>query len=293
MDKFDEISAFIAVVDAGGFSAAARSTGKLQSAISKAVNTLEQRLELRLLHRSTRKVTLTEQGRDYYERMKPLIEEITAADDAMTKSAHAVSGLVRIAAPSTFGRMHLLPLLPDLLGQHPGLRVDVILSDAVRDMIEDKIDLAIRLNPVNDPESVVRRVAGTALACVGSRRYFAQFGMPRTPSDLASHNCLVYHGLAAWPFSGPEGRIEMPVHGTLSSNSIETILSGVKAGIGIGMFTRASLQNAPQDGDLVMVLEEFVDEPRDINLVWPKRQFVPARVRSVTAFLTEALGRRF
>jgi DNA-binding transcriptional LysR family regulator len=139
----------------------------------------------------------------------------------------------------------------------------------------------------------VRRVAGTALVCVGSRRYFSANGTPLEPADLASHNCLVYHGLASWPFSGPDGRREIPVRGTLSSNSIETILSAVRAGMGIGMVTRASLERVGQDAELVAVLEAFVDEPRDINLVWPKRRFVPARVRNVTAFLTQALGQGF
>ncbi len=119
MDRFQELNAFIAVVEAGGFSAAARRLGESQSAISKAVNALEKRLGVALLHRSTRKVTLTDQGQLYYERMGPLVDEIQVADNELTSTTLDVSGLIRIAAPSTFGRLHVLPLIPALLAQHP------------------------------------------------------------------------------------------------------------------------------------------------------------------------------
>lgn len=292
MDRFQELTAFIAVVETGGFSAAARKTGDSQSGISKAVNALEKRLGVALLHRSTRKVTLTEQGQKYYERTKPLLDEIQVADGELTSSVQTVSGLMRIAAPSTFGRLHVLPLIPELLSQHPGLRIDLVLSDALRDMLEDRIDLAIRISQINDPDSVVRRVTGTSLVCAGSRRYFEQHGIPETPADLADHNCLIYGEMTEWPFTGPEGHFSVPVRGNLSSNSVETILAGVVAGVGIGLFHRASLVGEFQYSDVITVLDEFMHEPRDISLVWPKRRFVPTRVRRATDFLASALSKR-
>ncbi len=292
MDKFSEMSAFISVVETGGFSAAARKTGESQSTISKAVNALEKRLGVALLHRSTRKVTLTDQGRKYYERTKPLLDEILVADSELTSSVQDVSGLVRIAAPSTFGRLHVLPLLAELLSRYPGLRVDLVLSDALRDMVDDRIDLAIRVSQINDPDSVVRRVAGTSLVCAGSRHYFAQRGVPKTPADLAGHNCLIYGQMTEWTFTGPEGRLSIPVRGTLSSNSVETILAGVMDGVGIGLFHRASLVGEFETPDVVTVLDDFLNEPRDVSLVWPKRRFVPTRVRCATDFLATALSAR-
>jgi DNA-binding transcriptional LysR family regulator len=292
MDRFQELNAFIAVVETGGFSAAARKSGESQSAVSKAVNALEKRLGVALLHRSTRKVTLTDQGQRYYERTKPLVDEIRVADSELASSTLDVSGLVRIAAPSTFARLHVLPLIPELLVRHPDLRIDLVLSDALRDMVEDRIDLAIRLSLINDPDSVVRRVAGTSLICAGSRRYFKQHGKPKVPADLAHHNCLIYGEMTEWDFSGPEGRFSVPVRGNLSSNSAETILAGVKAGVGIGMFHRASLVEEFRDADVVTVLDHFIHEPRDVSLVWPKRRFVPTRVRTVTDFFAKALTLR-
>jgi DNA-binding transcriptional LysR family regulator len=292
MDQFHELNAFIAVVEAGGFSAAARKSGESQSSVSKAVNSLEKRLGAVLLQRSTRKVTLTDQGQQYYERTKPLIDEINAADGELTSSTLDVSGLVRIAAPSTFGRLHVLPLIPELLSSHPGLRVDLVLSDAVRDMVEDRIDLAIRVSSARDPDSVVRRVAMTSLVCAGSRGYFEQHGIPKTPAELVDHNCLVYGEMTDWPFAGPDGRFSVPVRGNLSSNSVETILAGVLAGVGIGMFHRASLVSEFQNPDVITVLDEFMNDPRDVSLIWPKRRLVPIRVRIATDFLATTLPRR-
>lgn len=295
MDRFQELNAFIAVVEAGGFTAAARRTGDSQSAISKAIGALERRLGVALFIRSTRSVTLTDQGQRYYDRTKPLLDEMDDADSELTSSTHSVSGPIRIAASGTFGRLHVLPLIPDLLSLNPGLQVDLILSDFVRDMVEDGIDLAIRVGPVNDPDAIVRRVASTPLVCVGSRRYFEQRGMPKTPAELVDHNCLVYRGLTEpthWPFVGPEGRFSVSVRGNLTSNSIETIRAGVLAGVGVGLFARISLADDLRHPDVVTVLDEFIGDARDISLIWPRRRFVPARVRQVTDFFAEAIPRR-
>ena len=295
MDRFHELNAFIAVVEAGGFTAAAHRTGDSQSAISKAIGALERRLGVVLFNRSTRRVTLTDQGQRYYDRAKPLLDEMDDADSELTSSTHNVSGLIRIAASGTFGRLHILPLIPDLLSLNPGLQVDLILSDFVRDMVEDGIDLAIRVGPVNDPDAIVRRVASTPLVCVGSRRYFEQRGMPRTPVELVDHNCLLYRGLTEsthWPFVGPEGRFSLSVHGNLTSNSIETFRAGVLAGVGIGLFAKISLADDLRHPDFITVLDEFIGDARDISLIWPRRRFVPARVRQVTDFFAEAIPRR-
>jgi DNA-binding transcriptional LysR family regulator len=295
MDRFHEMNAFIAVVEAGGFSAAARRTGDSQSAVSKAVSALERRLGVMLFNRSTRSVTLTDQGQHYYDRTKPLVEEMNEADGELTSSTRNVSGLIRIAASSTFGRLHILPLIPELLSLNPGLQVDLVLSDFVRDMVEDRIDLSIRVGPVNEPDAVVRRVATTPLVCVGSRRYFEQHGVPKTPAELVNHNCLLYGGLmesANWPFVGPEGRFSVSVRGNLSSNSVETIRAGVLAGVGIGLFAKVSLADELLHPNVITILEEFISDVRDVSLIWPKRRYVPARVRRVTDFFATAFPQR-
>ncbi|KQR78892.1 LysR family transcriptional regulator [Burkholderia sp. Leaf177] len=295
MDRFHEVNAFIAVVEAGGFSAAARRTGDSQSGVSKAVGALEKRLGVMLFNRSTRSVTLTDQGQRYYDRTKPLVEEMDEADSELKSSTFKVSGTIRIATSSTFGRLHILPLIPELLALNPGLQVDLVLSDFVRDMVEDRIDLAIRVGPVDEPDAVVKRVTTTPLVCVGSRRYFEQRGIPKTPAELADHNCLLYGGLvesANWPFVGPQGRFSVAVRGNLSSNSVETIRSGVLNGVGIGLFAKVSLADELDHPDVIAILEEFIGDARDVSLIWPKRRFVPARVRRATDFFAAALLER-
>lgn len=171
----------------------------------------------------------------------------------------------------------------------------MILSDSMRDMVEDRIDLAIRVGPVNGPDAIVRRVTGTPLVCVGSRRYFEQHGMPKTPAELVKHNCLLYDGLLEstdWPFAGPEGRFSVSVHGNLSSNSVETIRAGVLAGLGIGLFAQVSLADDLRHPDVITILEDYLADSRDVSLIWPKRRYVPARVRRATDFFAAALLKR-
>jgi DNA-binding transcriptional LysR family regulator len=293
MDRFQEVTAFAAVVEAGGFSAAARRTGDSQSAISKAVGALERRLGVQLLNRSTRSVTLTDQGRRYYERMRPLLDEMAQVDGELASSRAEVAGLVRVAASSTFGRLHVLPLLPRLLALHPKLELDLQLSDSVQDLLAEGVDLAIRVSPLQKPDAVVKKVSSTSLVCAGSRLYFERHGIPETPEELVHHNCLVFNNMSDWPFVGPQGKFSVAVHGNLSSNTVETILSAVKAGVGIGMFYRASLVDGLRQPDIVTVLDEFVGETRDVSLIWPNRKFIPARVRHVTEFFAAALAERF
>jgi DNA-binding transcriptional LysR family regulator len=295
MDRLVELNAFIAVADAGGFSAASRLTGVSQPSISKAVAGLEKRLGVALLSRSTRKVSVTDQGRRYYDRIKPLMDAITEAEAEATSSTQKVSGFVRISAPATFGRLHVLPLIPALLSLNPGLEVDLVLSDFMRDMAEDGIDLAIRVGRADERDAVVRRVAGTPIVCVGSRRYFARRGAPRTPAELVDHNCLLYgeqRESADWIFEGPEGRQAVRVRGNLSSNSVETIRAAVLAGVGIGQMTRASLSGELSHPDIVTALDAFATLVLDVSLIWPKRRFVPARVRRTTDYFADALARR-
>ena len=292
MDRFQELKAFIAVVEAGGFSSAARATDESQPAVSKAIGALEKRLGVALFNRSTRSVTLTDLGQRYYDRTKPLMDEMEAADGELTSSTLNASGLVRISSPSTFGRLIVLPLLAELLALSPGLRVDLVFSDMTRDMVDDRIDLAIRVGRVEEPDAIVRRLGGIPLVCVGSRRYFDQHGIPKVPADLVHHNCILYGGMAEgsdWPFVGPEGPFSVSVRGNLSSNSVETTRIAVRDAAGIGMFTKISLGEELRHPDIITILEEFIGETKDVSLVWPKRRFLPARVRLVTDFFAKAI----
>jgi DNA-binding transcriptional LysR family regulator len=135
-------------------------------------------------------------------------------------------------------------------------------------------------------------VTNTSLVCVGSRRYFEQHGMPATPEDLVHHNCIIFNGIENWTFSGPDGKFSIHVSGNLSSNTVETILYAVQAGIGIGMFYGASLVGDLRNPDVITILDQFIAETRDVSLIWPNRKFISARVRRVTDFFATALVQR-
>lgn len=292
MDQFQELTAFFAVVETEGFSAAARRLGESQSSVSKSVSALERRLGVQLLQRSTRVVTVTDVGHQYYKRMKPLLEEMAQVTGEIASSTQEISGRVRIAAASTFGRMHVLPLVPELMARHPKLTLDIQLSDHVQDLLAEGIDLAIRISPVYSPDAVVKRVINTSLVCVGARDYLERHGIPLTPEDLKQHNCLIFNGMNDWAFEGPQGKYSVRVSGNLSSNTIETILYAVQAGLGIGMFYRASLEGDLRNAQIVTLLDAFIGESRDVSLIWPNRKFIPARVRQVTDFFSMALAQR-
>jgi len=292
MDRFHELTAFAAVVEAGGFSAAARRIGESQSAVSKSVSALERRLGVQLLNRTTRSVTPTEAGRRYHERIKPLLDEMSQVDGELMSSTGELSGLVRIAASTTFGRLHVLPIVPRLLALHPKLSLELKLTDGMQDLLAEGIDLAIRISPLRSPDAVVKRVATTSLVCVGSRHYFERHGVPETPNDLAHHNCIVYNGIDQWAFSGPDGPFSVRVGGNLASNTVDTILSAVQAGVGIGMFYRASFTDELRAAGVVTVLDQFIAETRDVSLIWPNRKFIPARVRQVTDYFAAGLAER-
>ncbi len=292
MDRFQELTAFAAVVEAGGFSAAARRIGESQSAVSKSVSALERRLGVQLLNRTTRSVTPTEAGRRYHERIKPLLDEMLQVDGDLMSSTGELSGLVRIAASTTFGRLHVLPIVPRLLALHPKLRLELKLTDGVQDLLAEGIDLAIRISPLRSPDAVVKRVATTSLVCVGSRHYFERHGVPQTPEDLVHHNCIVYNGIDQWTFNRPDGPFSVRVGGNLASNTVDTILSAVQAGVGIGMFYRASFTDDMRAAGVVTVLDKFIAETRDVSLIWPNRKFIPARVRQVTDYFAARLAER-
>lgn len=282
MDQLDELRCFLAVAEAGGFSAAARQTGLRQPSVSKAVAALEHRLGLTLFHRSTRQVSLTESGRLYYDRCRPLLEELEEAAVEAAAGAASASGVLRVSAPATFGRLHLVPILPAFLERHPGLKIDLVLSDTQTDLIREGIDVALRVGRVDDLSAVVRRIARTRLVVVGSNTYFARHGVPLRPEDLRRHNCLVYGrhaGADEWAFNGPEGVQRVSVTGNLRSDSIDAIRAAVAASLGIGAMTQASFISELADGSIREVLGDHGRATMDINAVWTSRRFVPSKVR--------------
>jgi DNA-binding transcriptional LysR family regulator len=294
MDSLDQLRCFAAVYESGSFSKAAVLRGIQQGMASKAIASLERRLGVSLFHRTTRRVVPTEDGRTFYERCTPLIEELDEVTHQVSRGAGNLRGGLRIAAPATFGRLHLAPLLPLLLSRHPHLVLDVSLEDMRTDLISAGIDVALRVGGEDDPNEVVRRVGTTRVRLVGATRYFETHGIPRHPLDLAQHSCLMYARGASipWRFSGPEGVFDVPTAGRLKSDNVDALRVAVAAGSGLAVLTEASLTEELLPPYARTVLDDYIPWKLDIKAVWVKRRFVPAKVRMFVEFLAEHLPNR-
>lgn len=292
MDRLDALRCFIAVVETGGFSRAARQRGLTQGMVSRAVAALEHELGTSLFHRTTRLVVPTAQGQAYYQRCVPLLEELDAAAAEAAQGGAEARGVLHLAAPATFGRLVLAPLLPLLLARHPQLALDVVMTDTRTDLVADGIDLAIRVGGEDAPNEVVRRLGRTRLCIIGSNDYLRRHGRPGDPRALAGHNCLVYGRspqAGVWKFSGPEGEFEVPVHGSLRSDNVDTLRAAAQAGVGLAALTAAAACDLP---GMSTVLDDFLPWHFDVKAVWVKRRFVPVKVRLLVDFLAEHLADR-
>ena len=290
INRSGEMEAFVQVVDRGSFSAGARVLGMTPSAISKLVARLEARLATQLVHRSTRKLQLTPEGQNFYERSVRVLADMDEAERCAAAGA-APRGRVRINASYSFGHHVLLPLVPDFLELHPQVTLDVVLTDRVVDLMDERTDVAIRWGPLPASELVGRHLFDTGQAIVASPAYLARYGTPRTPQELEAHNRIgfTYRRRAPdWPLRVDGRQVDLPVAGSVRAGDGETLRRMVLDGIGLGRLSLYHVQADIEAGRLVPVLEEF--NPGDLTPVHAvylgKPGRLPARVRALLEFLS-------
>ncbi len=289
VNRSGEMEAFVQVVERGGFSAAARVLGMTPSAVSKLFARLEARLGVQLVQRSTRKLQLTPEGGQFYERSTRVLADLDEAERCAAAGA-APRGRVSINASVSFGHLVLVPLLPKFLAQHPEVTVDLSVTDRVVDLMDERADIAIRWGPLPPSDLVARRLGETAQAIVGAPGYLERFGTPRTPQELAAHNRLgtnYRRNMPDWPLR-IDGRVaDMPVSGNVRASDGETLRRLALEGIGLARLSMYHVGDDIARGRLVPVLEEF--NPNDmapIHAVYlGKPGRLPARVRAVLDFL--------
>ena len=212
MDRFLEMQTFNAVVDAGSFVKAAEALAMSKAAVSRYVVDMETRLGVRLLHRTTRRLSLTEEGQVFYGRSKELLAELAEAEDEISSRSHAASGLLRINAPFTFGVLHLAPLWGAFMAQNPKVKLDVTLADRLVDLVEEGYDMAIRIASLENSTLVSKRLASTRMLLCASPQYLALHGTPKEPSELAAHAVISYSYWSTrdeWHFTGPQGPVSV------------------------------------------------------------------------------------
>ena len=290
-DPLPLFRSFVRVVEAGSFSAVAREAGTSQPTISRQIAALEAHLGCLLIQRTTRSLTLTEDGRAFYETARRALEAVAEAETSVGRRKGRATGTLRLSAATVMGRLHILPRLPRLLERHPDLAVDLVLGDGFTDLVEAGIDLALRVGVLDDPGLVARRIGLSHRVVAATPAYLARHGTPQTPDDLRRHLCIVYAGLAsgaAWPFQGPEGRLSIPVSGRLRVDSTEAVRAATLQGLGIGMVPVWHFVDGEfETGRLVRLLSAWDAAPLPIHAVYPTRRFLAPKVRAAIDFLAE------
>lgn len=295
MDKISEIAMFIRVLDSGSISAGARSLGISPAVASKRIISLEKHLGVRLLHRTTRQITPTPEGRELATVGRPLVEDLEALTTGLSQSAQQVVGVLRVTAPVTFGRHCLSPLLPDFLKASPKLKIQLDLSDESRDLVSDGFDLAIRIaGQLEDSSLVARRLANSRRVLCAAPAYIAEHGEPATPSELSAHACLVHAFISGseshWRLRNREGHtINVPVGGQMESNLGDALKDAAIGGLGISLHTVWHVCDDIKAGRLVQLLPDYYTESA-IYAVMPNRRLVPPRVRAFVDYLTLRLN---
>jgi DNA-binding transcriptional LysR family regulator len=292
LDLLASLSTFIRVAETGSFSAVAREAATSQSAVTRQIAQLEAHYGVRLLHRSTRRLSLTDDGEGLLERARQLVDDATAMQEVWRGRSSGPSGLVRLGV-SVSGAQYLAPRLPILLQRHPGLSVELDVSDAVDDMIENRIDVALRAGEIDDTSLIARRVGTIPSIAVAAADYLDRAGSPAHPDDLASHCCIVSGGPAKetiWRFVGPDGPIAVSVRGSLRVNNTEVARRIALAGHGIAMLPGFHVLDSLRDGRLIRVLGDYPSPGMPIHLVYPSRRNLPPRTRVLMDFLAEQVS---
>lgn len=290
MTPFADLDVFARVVTAGSMSAAGRELGLSPAVISKRIKRLEERLGTRLLQRTTRQLSLTEAGQGYYERVAAILASIDEAEAFVTRRSNLARGMLRVSAPTSFGRLHIAPHLRPFLAANPDLIVHLELSDSFVDIVGEGYDVAVRIGELDDSSFVARRLAPNHRLLVATPGYLKARGTPQSLADLSSH-VLLSHNSDTWRLEGPEGPQIVRLHGPLRTNSSEVVREAVLAGIGIAL--RSTWDVGPElgDGRLTAVLPRWRASRRvGVHAVYPTRRFLPQKVRVFVDWLATLYG---
>jgi DNA-binding transcriptional LysR family regulator len=292
-DSLSSMAVFAKVVEAQSFTAAAAALGMSKSAVSKHVSRLEDRLGARLLNRTTRRLSLTETGRAFYDRCARVVAEAEEAEEAVTRLQSEPRGTLKVNAPMSFGALHIAPAIPDFLARHPDLKIDMTLNDRFVDLVEEGYDVAIRIAKLADSSLIARRLCADRRLVVASPGYFVRAGEPKTPDDLLGHNCLSYSYMSVqdqWQFAIGGMQRSVAVDGNLRANNGDAIRQAVLAGLGVAILPAFIIGNDLQEGRLKVVLQEFTPARTSVYAVYPHSRHLSAKVRVFVDYLAARFG---
>ena len=288
------LSSFIAVVRAGSFVGAADATGLSKAAVSRHVAELEEHLGIRLLHRTTRRLSLTDDGQRFHARAIELITLLEELESETVSSKGEATGLLRINAPLTFGNLHLAPLWPRFIAAHPNVSLDITLNDRVVDLVDEGFDLAIRITNLLNSQLVSRRLATTRIVLCASPGYLAKYGSPAHPKELADHQIISYSYWAGgddWRFTGPGGEVQVKIQSRIHTNSGDTCRAAALEDQGIILQPDFLVGADLKKGKLVELMPQYRSVELGINAVYATRKHLPMKTRYLVDFLVESFRR--
>ena len=301
MDKLHAMRTFTTIVDAGSLTAAAKILGKSLPSVVRTLSTLESALNTRLLARTTRRIALTEEGRGYLEHCRRIVAQVDEAEAGLSEQGGEAAGQLTITAPVLFGQMHVVPGVSSFLLRYPQAHVDMLLLDRVVNLVDEGIDLAVRIAHLADSSMIARPVGHIRSVLCASPHYLARAGQPHNPADIARFECVLWRaqeGGKVWRFRASGARVEttrtvaIHPHGRFTSNHIAAAIKACVAGLGLGSFLSYQVQDLVSQGKLMVLLSEYELAPIPVSLAHAHTRLVPNRVRALIDWLGEDLARR-
>ncbi|RWD69107.1 LysR family transcriptional regulator [Mesorhizobium sp.] len=295
MDRLDAMSLFVDTVEAGSLSAAARRASVPLATVSRKLSDLEKHLKTRLLNRSTRRLALTDAGQSYFAACRRILAEVNEAERTAAGEYSSPTGELVITAPVVFGRLHVLPVITDFLAVYPQVDVRLTLSDRITQLVEEHIDLALRIGELPDSAMVAIRVGSIRRIVCASPAYLASHGTPEKPSELAGHSCVTFEGLASpatWSFGAGKTETTIPVRSRLQVNTAEAAIDAAIAGLGLTKVLSYQADTAVRAGALRVVLEPFEPPPWPVSLVHAGQGRLPVKLRAFLDFAAPRLKER-
>lgn len=290
MDRLDIMQLFVRIAETGSFSKAARAVGVGQPTASKQIAALEERLGAQLLQRTSRGLNLTDAGQAYYEVSVRLLGEIEAGESSVGRGQMSPSGVLRVALSAGFGRMYVVPRLPEFFARYPDLAVDLNVSERHVNLIEEGIDVAVRIGLLADSSLLARRIGSMEVVTVASPQYLEKFGEPLSPADLEHHKAVIFmfRGAARpWEFKGPAGNIIVQPKGRVRTNDAEHIRAAVRAGLGIAHNSGWLFARDIASGAVRSLLSDYAPDPYPIHAVYPGGRIIPVKVKVFVDFLAQ------
>ncbi len=292
MDRFKAMQTFVRIADAGSLTAAARELGSSLPAVVRSLAAYEAQLGVRLFHRTTRRITLTDEGRQHLERSRQLLAGVDEAEAALRAGATEPTGHLHVTAPVLFGQMYVAPVVTRFVQRHPGVRCTMLLLDRVVNLLEEGLDLGIRVGRLDDSSLVAQNLGQVRRVVVAAPAWLRRNTAPKHPRELVKHNCLRTIGgsRATWGDFQENGRVfQVPVSGNLEFNHVWPTVQACVEGAGLGMFFSYQVEPLLREKKLRVLLEDFELPPRPISIVYPHARLLPARTRAFIAFAREEI----